>query len=85
MEDPPSPPVWDDDHLALDPDQLAGALVRPYLAPIPRPRMPVGDLLAGPEADEFDDLAKAIRVYLRTRGRPGREPHPEPVDQNPLA
>ena len=56
----------------LDPDQIAGALVRPYLSPIPRPRVPVGDLLADAGAvaptEEFDDLASVIRTYLRVCG-----------------
>lgn len=59
---------WENDH--LDPDRIAGALVRPYLVPLPRPRTPVGDLLADPGTDEFDDLAEAIRTYLRGCGRP---------------
>lgn len=79
MDDFPSPSIrvaaaqdvsqrWEDDH--LDPDRIAGALVRPYLVPLPRPRTPVGDLLAGPGTDEFDDLTEAIRTYLRVCGRP---------------
>lgn len=56
----------------LDPDQIAGALIRPYLSPVPRPRAPVGDLLAAPGAaaptEEFDDLASVIRTYLRVCG-----------------
>lgn len=51
-----------------DPDDLAGALVRPYLAPIPRPRVAVGDLLTSPSTEEFDDLAAVIRTYLRVCG-----------------
>lgn len=62
-DDFPSPPIYEDDY--LHPDLIAGALVRPYLAPFPRPRVPVGDLLAAPEPNEFDDLTKAIRTYLR--------------------
>ena len=57
------------------PDEYAGALVRPYL--IPRPRVPVGDLLAEPEPDpdplptpenDLADLTAAIRTYLRVCG-----------------
>ena len=63
-----------------DPDEVAGALVRPYMpvlgSPppmVPRPRVPVGDLLAAstpaPQApDDLDDLAAVIRTYLRVRG-----------------
>ncbi len=61
-----------------DPDQVAGALVRPYMPP--PPRVPVGDLLVDPapsppalvsrldEADEFSDLAAAVRRYLARVG-----------------
>ncbi|WP_075927177.1 hypothetical protein [Nocardiopsis sp. CNR-923] len=61
-----------------DPDETGGALVRPYMRPrpqpravtIPRPRVPVGDLLAPkppPQRQgEFDELASLIRVYLAT-------------------
>ncbi|MEU3310730.1 hypothetical protein [Nocardiopsis sp. NPDC006832] len=74
----PSPPSPEDDY--RHPDDYAGALVRPYLASpapptplIPRPRVPVGDLLAEPEpepapADDLTDLAEAIRTYLRVCG-----------------
>ncbi|MEU3307842.1 hypothetical protein ACWGSK_15675 [Nocardiopsis sp. NPDC055551] len=73
-DDFPSPPTWvsiaqevsqrwEDDY--PDPDQIAGALVRPYLAPLPRPHAPVGDLLADSGKGEFDDLTEAIRTYLR--------------------
>ena len=68
----PGPPDEEDDH--RHPDEYAGALVRPYLAPlVPRPRVPVGDLLAEPEpepapADDLTDLAEVIRTYLRVCG-----------------
>ncbi|WP_067604127.1 hypothetical protein [Nocardiopsis listeri] len=69
----PGPLDEEDDH--RHPDEYAGALVRPYLpslAPlIPRPRIPVGDLLAEPEpapADDLTDLAEVIRTYLRVCG-----------------
>lgn len=71
----PGPPDEGDDH--RHPDEYAGALVRPYLpslAPlIPRPRIPVGDLLAGPgpepaPVDDLTDLAEVIRTYLRVCG-----------------
>lgn len=68
----PVPPDEEDDH--RHPDEYAGALVRPYLAPlVPRPRVPVGDLLAEPEpepapADDLTDLAEVIRTYLRVCG-----------------
>lgn len=68
----PSPPPPEDDY--RHPDEYAGALVRPYLAPlIPRPRVPVGDLLAEPEPlpapeDDLTDLTAAIRTYLRVCG-----------------
>ncbi|MFI6578537.1 hypothetical protein ACIBFB_22365 [Nocardiopsis sp. NPDC050513] len=77
--DPPRPPVppaatgestaWD----TGDPDEVGGALVRPYLSrsPVPRPRLPEGDLLArspgGPTGD-LGDLAAAVRAYLDTVG-----------------
>ncbi|WP_017588121.1 hypothetical protein [Nocardiopsis ganjiahuensis] len=51
-----------------DPDQIAGALVRPYLSPVPRPRVPVGDLLAATSTEGFDDLAEVVRTYLRVCG-----------------
>ena len=71
----PSPPPSEDDH--RHPDEYAGALVRPYLAPlIPRPRVPVGDLLAAePEPtptptpdNDLSDLAEVVRTYLRVCG-----------------
>ena len=63
MDDSPSPPIYEDEY--LHPDLIAGALVRPYLAPFPRPRVPVGDLLADSGKGEFDDLTEALRTYLR--------------------
>ncbi|OKI13441.1 hypothetical protein A6A08_14135 [Nocardiopsis sp. TSRI0078] len=53
-QDPPDFPaddVWRrsdhrDDRRGTDPDEAAGALVRPYMPPLPR--IPVGDLLAEP-------------------------------------
>lgn len=73
---PPAPKDHD-----RHPDEVEGALVRPYLAPlIPRPRLPVGDLLAaapepepGPTPapapdDDLSDLAEVVRAYLRVRG-----------------
>lgn len=62
-----------------DTDVIAGALVRPYMTAslwntptIPRPRPASGDLLAEPVAsnppEDLDDLATAIRTYLRGRG-----------------
>ncbi|WP_017603922.1 hypothetical protein [Nocardiopsis alkaliphila] len=62
-----------------DTDVIAGALVRPYMTAslwntptIPRPRPASGDLLAEPVAsnppEDLDDLATAIRTYLRVRG-----------------
>lgn len=70
-------PRWRNDY--GDTDVIAGALVRPYMITsgrktptIPRPRPASGDLLAEPVAstppDDFDDLATAIRAYLRVRG-----------------
>ncbi|MFI6575328.1 hypothetical protein ACIBFB_05970 [Nocardiopsis sp. NPDC050513] len=61
-----------------DPDETGGALVRPYMRPrprpqrrtcLPRPRVPVGDLLAPKppppsQRGEFDELASLVRVYL---------------------
>lgn len=70
----PSPPD-EDDH--RHPDEYAGALVRPYLTPlIPRPRVPVGGLLAAePEPEptptpenDLADLAEVVRTYLRVCG-----------------
>lgn len=45
-----------------DPDDVAGALIRPYMAGIalPRPRTPEPD----PQPDEFADLTARIRDYL---------------------
>ena len=70
-EPSPPPPEEDDRH----PDEYAGALVRPYLAPlIPRPRVPLGDLLAAepeptPASDnDLADLAEVVRTYLRVCG-----------------
>ncbi|MCY9787238.1 hypothetical protein KIK06_25480 [Nocardiopsis sp. EMB25] len=52
-----------------DPDEIGGALVRPYmLTRVPRPRLPVGDLLTGPAPGEFDELASLIRHYLDRSG-----------------
>ncbi|MEV2276922.1 hypothetical protein AB0I72_15205 [Nocardiopsis sp. NPDC049922] len=70
----PAPPVTTDELAALDtgdPDEVGGALVRPYLSrsPVPRPRLPEGDLVAQPTSgatDDLGDLAAAIRVYLDT-------------------
>jgi hypothetical protein len=61
------PPSGTDDVGAHpDPDEVGGALVRPYM--LPRPRVPEGDLLAPPvtafPADDLGDLTKAIRAYL---------------------
>lgn len=57
-----------------DPDQIAGALVRPYMPP--PSRFPFGDLLAAPEPtrhttdipDDLDDLAATIRRHLHQVG-----------------
>ena len=56
-----------------DPDEIGGALVRPYM--LPRPRVPEGDLLAPPlidshadGPDDLSDLTRAIRAYLDTVG-----------------
>ncbi|XKK38800.1 hypothetical protein HFP72_30825 [Nocardiopsis sp. ARC36] len=69
----------DGDGLWPDPDEIAGTLVRPYLpsvaeqsAPrIPRPRVPVGDLLVEPgdrggadDPEGLSELAAVVRVYL---------------------
>ncbi len=62
-----------------DPDQVWGALVRPYMPPPPVQRPPVprprrafeGDLLAAvprQQPDDMADLAEAVRTYLRTVG-----------------
>jgi hypothetical protein len=65
----------------VHPDEVAGALVRPYMPPpppvgqlVPRARLPEGDLLeAEPTSppDDLGDLTAAIRVYLETVGRAG--------------
>lgn len=68
-----------------EPDQEAGALVRPYMPP--HPRLPIGDLLAAPapeqaeDVDDMGDLTAAIRLYLDQVGNPRdrhRHPHPRP-------
>ncbi|MEV2279389.1 hypothetical protein AB0I72_27815 [Nocardiopsis sp. NPDC049922] len=61
-----------------DPDEVAGALVRPYMPPppqirtrVPCPRVPEGDLLAAPPQrapDDLADLAAVVRTYLNTVG-----------------
>ncbi|WP_236567888.1 MULTISPECIES: hypothetical protein [unclassified Nocardiopsis] len=76
-EPPPAPaqhhpPVRHGD--AGDPDEIAGALVRPYMLPFPR--LPQGDLLAIPApaptapaaAEDLSDLADAVRRYLHRVG-----------------
>jgi hypothetical protein len=65
----------------VHPDEIAGALVRPYMPPpppvrplIPRPRMPEGDLLQAEPAmppNDLSELTAAVRVYLDTVGRAG--------------
>lgn len=73
------PPDFPDDDLP-DPDQVGGALVRPYLSPqiseqlgpvVPAPRVRGGDLLAEPAQDDTDDLsdlAAVVRLYLEKVG-----------------
>ncbi|MFY7064661.1 hypothetical protein ACOQFV_02235 [Nocardiopsis changdeensis] len=66
-----------EDAVDADPDQIAGALVRPYLGPamIPRPRpaepsdYPARPSTVEPEPvkDEFAELADRIRTYLAMR------------------
>ena len=72
-----SAPFEPKDRVDNDPDQIAGALVRPYLgaAVIPRPRpaepedYPAVPPVAGPEPaeDEFAELTDRIRAYLAQR------------------
>ncbi|CAL9605164.1 hypothetical protein SUDANB121_05532 [Nocardiopsis dassonvillei] len=54
-----------------DPDQIAGALVRPYLNLVPRPlpAEPEDYPAAPPEPaeEEFAELAERIRTYLALR------------------
>lgn len=67
-----------EDRVDADPDQVAGALVRPYLDPaaVPRPRLaepedyPAVSPAVGPEPaeGEFAELADRIRAYLALRG-----------------
>ncbi|WP_157982411.1 hypothetical protein [Nocardiopsis sp. FIRDI 009] len=58
-------PLAEPDAQEPGPDEIGGALVRPYVLPrIPRPRLPEGDLLAGPAPGEFDGLASLVRTYL---------------------
>ncbi|WP_152486406.1 hypothetical protein [Nocardiopsis lucentensis] len=65
----PAPSVEPVEPDAPEPDEIGGALVRPYmLTRIPRPRLPEGDLLAGPAPGEFDELASLIRHYLDRSG-----------------
>ncbi|MFL1376784.1 hypothetical protein [Nocardiopsis protaetiae] len=72
-----SAPFEPEDRVDADPDQLAGALVRPYLdlAAVPRPRpaepedYPAPPPAADPEPaeDEFAELTDRIRAYLALR------------------
>lgn len=70
-------PFEAEDRVDTDPDQIAGALVRPYLGraavPRPRPAEPEGYPAAPPAAgsepveDEFAELTDRIRAYLAQR------------------
>ncbi|MFD6096636.1 hypothetical protein ACFVWN_02110 [Nocardiopsis flavescens] len=72
-----SAPFEREDVVDADPDQIAGALVRPYLhlAMVPRPRpaepndYPTRPTTVEPEPveDEFAELADRIRTYLAIR------------------
>ncbi|WP_306370078.1 hypothetical protein [Nocardiopsis sp. CC223A] len=72
-----SAPYAPEDAVDADPDQIAGALVRPYLdlAMVPQPRPaepsdhPVRPSTMEPEPgeDEFAELADRIRTYLTIR------------------
>ncbi|MDE3721796.1 hypothetical protein PWG71_10385 [Nocardiopsis sp. N85] len=69
-----SAPFEAEDRVDVDPDLVAGALVRPYLnlgsVPRPRPAEPK-DYPATPpvpDEEEFAELADRIRAYLALRG-----------------
>ncbi|WP_304452141.1 hypothetical protein [Nocardiopsis sp. YSL2] len=75
-------------HCAPPPDEDPGALVRPYMPPfppppimpvrplpVPRPRLPEGDLLAAPARPPDDDLGEltaAVRAWLDMTRRADR-------------
>ncbi|MFL1381325.1 hypothetical protein [Nocardiopsis protaetiae] len=73
-----SAPFESEDRVDTDPDQIAGALVRPYLdlAVVPRPRpaepddYPTSPPSVEPEPveEEFAELTDRIRAYLALRG-----------------
>ncbi|WP_306370983.1 hypothetical protein [Nocardiopsis sp. CC223A] len=66
------------DRTDTDPDRLAGALVRPYLDLVPRPRpAEPEDYPAAPRAPdqgEFAELADRIRAYLALNPGAGEVP-----------
>ncbi|MDE3724853.1 hypothetical protein PWG71_25990 [Nocardiopsis sp. N85] len=72
-----STPFAGEDVVDADPDQIAGALVRPYLdlAAVPRPRSAEPSdyparssaVESEPVEDEFAELADRIRTYLAIR------------------